>query len=338
MNQINQINHTAQAMRDTHSVSSGSKNTYHDGQPIFIAGMPRSGTTWVAKIFDSHPDTYYLHEPDISLRPHNLPEWPSPQPEDDILDATSRYLRALETTITARSTNKMPVFRKFYNTPLDATRRKFKLLFGRPVPPPVRRPHQDVRLVMKSVSNFNRLSLFAAAEPGTRFVALVRHPLDQISSMMRGLRMGRFGDTQIEFSWLLRCPWAKDIGLDETTLAEASESEKHAWLWALLTHPIGEPDAHNIKLVSYESICAHPMELFDELFYYVNLELHKNTAAAIRATSGATNDGRYFSINRVSKDEIGKWQTIMPRDEQKKLWDIVSRSNIMDKLPTLVAP
>ena len=29
-----------------------------------LIGLPRSGTTWIAKIFDSHPDVLYYHEPD----------------------------------------------------------------------------------------------------------------------------------------------------------------------------------------------------------------------------------------------------------------------------------
>src|SRR5690349_19178518 len=32
----------------------------------FILGAPRSGTTWLGKIFDSHPSVLYRHEPDIA--------------------------------------------------------------------------------------------------------------------------------------------------------------------------------------------------------------------------------------------------------------------------------
>ncbi len=35
--------------------------------PILILGAPRSGTTWLAKIIDSHPDVLYRHEPDETL-------------------------------------------------------------------------------------------------------------------------------------------------------------------------------------------------------------------------------------------------------------------------------
>ena len=35
---------------------------------VFVLGGARSGTTWLAKILDSHPDVLYRHEPDIALR------------------------------------------------------------------------------------------------------------------------------------------------------------------------------------------------------------------------------------------------------------------------------
>ena len=40
---------------------------------IVILGAPRSGTTWLAKIFDSHPQVTYLHEPDTVIRHASLP-------------------------------------------------------------------------------------------------------------------------------------------------------------------------------------------------------------------------------------------------------------------------
>jgi len=36
--------------------------------PILIFGLPHSGTTWIGKLFDSHPDTLYRHEPDSVYR------------------------------------------------------------------------------------------------------------------------------------------------------------------------------------------------------------------------------------------------------------------------------
>ena len=51
---------------------------------ILILGSPRSGTTWLAKIFDSHPDILYRHEPD---------ELTLPEPGLDPAEQVRRWLR-----------------------------------------------------------------------------------------------------------------------------------------------------------------------------------------------------------------------------------------------------
>ena len=37
------------------------------GSRVMLVGSPRSGTTWMAKIIDSHPQVLYRHEPDSTL-------------------------------------------------------------------------------------------------------------------------------------------------------------------------------------------------------------------------------------------------------------------------------
>ena len=41
-----------------------------------VFGLPRSGTTWLGKIFDSHPMTLYRHEPDSVERISGVPLLP----------------------------------------------------------------------------------------------------------------------------------------------------------------------------------------------------------------------------------------------------------------------
>jgi Sulfotransferase family len=42
----------------------GAKAAAEPGGLILVLGAPRSGTTWLGKIFDSHPDVLYRHEPE----------------------------------------------------------------------------------------------------------------------------------------------------------------------------------------------------------------------------------------------------------------------------------
>jgi hypothetical protein len=43
-----------------------------------ILGAPRSGTTWLGKIFDSHPRVLYRHEPDSVYRTVAIPSFNAP--------------------------------------------------------------------------------------------------------------------------------------------------------------------------------------------------------------------------------------------------------------------
>src|SRR4051812_19968507 len=42
----------------------GAANAPFGAGITLILGAPRSGTSWLGKIFDSHPDVVYRHEPD----------------------------------------------------------------------------------------------------------------------------------------------------------------------------------------------------------------------------------------------------------------------------------
>ena len=57
---------------------------------IFVFGMPRSGTSWLGKIFDSHPDVVFRHEPDIDFRNTSIPWYP--EETEPYLDEARAYI------------------------------------------------------------------------------------------------------------------------------------------------------------------------------------------------------------------------------------------------------
>ena len=85
---------------------------------ILILGAPRSGTSWLAKIFDSHPDVLYRHEPDTVLRTEAFPWMCGNEDIPLYRDAGEAYLRQLTEVATLKSAGSIPMFRKRHRSPL----------------------------------------------------------------------------------------------------------------------------------------------------------------------------------------------------------------------------
>src|SRR6516164_8362843 len=83
---------------------------------IFIFSSPRSGSTWLAKAFDSHPDTLYLHEPDIVDRGNDLlPHW-FDRDACGWEEGARQYLARLAQNRNLRTVGTRPFFAKRYRS------------------------------------------------------------------------------------------------------------------------------------------------------------------------------------------------------------------------------
>jgi hypothetical protein len=105
-------------MRDKSRPQSTRNTDQYGDSRVFILGEPRSGTSWLAKLFDSHPDVLYRHEPDIVHRPDSLPKLMSPSEEVACIDRAREYLNTLAATRTLKSAGPLPVFPKHHRSGL----------------------------------------------------------------------------------------------------------------------------------------------------------------------------------------------------------------------------
>src|SRR4051812_26977959 len=80
---------------------------------ILVLGAQRSGTTWLAKIIDSHPDVLYRHEPDEV----------APAPADLTSKALRPLLERWVATATVRESGGRPFFGKSWQVPQGAALR-----------------------------------------------------------------------------------------------------------------------------------------------------------------------------------------------------------------------
>ena len=84
--------------------------------PILLFGMPRSGTTWLGKIFDSHPLVLYRHEPDTWQRLADVPILADRATRPTYETRLRAFVDSLPAMRADRVCGKRPLFPKSYAT------------------------------------------------------------------------------------------------------------------------------------------------------------------------------------------------------------------------------
>ena len=310
-----------------------------------IFGLPRSGTTWLAKMFDSHPAVLYRHEPDSILRPTSLPEWPGTQNSPELLSATRAYLQAAATLKKKKSAGSKPVFPKNYLSQSAYLKRAGaiyadmfaeKVLRLKPSALPdipdfiSDQQWSDIRLVMKSISSVNRMGLFLRAVPGSKSFFILRHPLGQVASMLRGIALRKF-EGKIDLRWILRSPVASQFSLGRDAFDRMDTIESLAWQWTILTTQAAQDVAgiSDVSLVRHEDLLSSPHLGFMNLFARAGLAWNQQTNEFLDRTINpdcARYRRGYYGLTRNPETEIGKWRHELTAEQQKKVWKIASMS------------
>ncbi|TAL90691.1 MAG: hypothetical protein EPN71_12945, partial [Rhodanobacter sp.] len=214
---------------------------------ILVFGMPRSGTTWVGKLFDSHPDTLYRHEPD-SVQRLSLPLYPEVQSAPQYRADLERFVASLPQLRHPKVVGKQPLFPKSYQSTaalcayrVSVTLAKATSLVRRDFPclyrPTAAGSGERVRLVWKSIESSGRLGVCLEALPDTRAIHLMRHPCGYVASVLKGHATGRFGNQPppADSVWQLKLLLATQTGethrlvLDD--LRQLTYEEQMAWYW-----------------------------------------------------------------------------------------------------------
>jgi hypothetical protein len=304
---------------------------------IFVFGSARSGSTWLAKIFDSHPDLLYLHEPDISDRGVDLlPHWFENAPSPAIVERASQYLRRLEKIRNARTIGTDPFFRKSYRGGA-AEVTHLSLVYGAKALerlgmgqvansfhiPDLTAANQAPRLVVKSVSALGRAEAFLAAEKSMSPILLVRHPCGFVSSMLRGARRGVISRAE-RFGRLANTRSAVRLGLNRAVLIESDDVAFLAWTWM-----VSNAEAHSAvqhakgSILSYDKIAADPLQHIRALFEKLQLGWPNQTEKFIRQSQQS--EGDYYSVFRDSREASERWRNELDARAIDKIRGIVDR-------------
>ena len=313
--------------------------------PILILGAPRSGTTWLAKIIDSHPDVLYRHEPD------KLVPSPSHLTADDVPGLVARWAADRS----PRSASKLPFFRKSWQ-PVWAPGVKTVVaavvgVAGRlpaplnglsrvPIPDFATRP--PPRFAFKSISWAGGAAIFAHALPDSRTIFILRHPCGHVASMMRGHREQRFDLTEqgsnMPFNEKAALRFSGGFGIAEAAFHALPDASKYAWNWRAFNEPVyaavaSEPNVH---VVLYEALCAEPAALSRRLLNFAGLDRNRQTEAFVARSTSYRGASGYYAILRDAVASAEAWRTTMLPEDQAAVRSVVSASPLARFWPDLM--
>lgn len=321
-----------------------------DRCPVFLIGAPRSGTTWIAKIFDSSPEVLYRHEPDTVLRDDDVTGIFEPEDYARLAPRAATYMRALIAARDVKSAGSRPHFAKAYRSPagnlahaaLVGSARVAELALGTGVVqhfplPDLVRPGASPVAVVKTVSSRGRAGLFAHAWPGARFVLLLRDPVSQIGSWLDGMRSGRMPPD--DFSHCTVTPQARRYGMTREAFERLDIIEQLAWHWALMNEKAHDDlrDVPGTVVLRLRDVVADPEGQVRALFSATGIAWSAQTQNFLQVSTKAPRIERYFQVYRDSRRVLTKWPSRMPADDQRRLVQSLGGTMMMGLYPEIVA-
>jgi len=312
---------------------------------ILVLGAPRSGTTWLAKIIDSHPDVLYRHEPDMTLPS------PSPLSEADLAGLLALWVgdRSL------RTVGKQPFFakswqprwRRWVRTALTTAARvagrmprPFQALANLPIPDMAGRPAP--RVAIKSNGWGKDAAVLARTMPDSRTIFILRHPCGQVDSVMRGNRHRRFDlstpGTDMPFDEVAASSFAAEHGIGAAAFQALPDAAKYAWSWRAFNEPAyAAMSPHtNVHIVLYEALCAQPDMLVRQIMKFAGLSWSPQTEDFVARSSSHQGKAGYYTIVRDAAVAANQWRTTMPAADQDAVRSAVAGSPLARFWPDLM--
>lgn len=312
-----------------------------NGRLILLFGMPRSGTTWLGKIFDSHPETLYRHEPDSWGRLNAVPLLAEVEAAEACRDDVARFVAELPSIRAVKVSATLPVFKKRYYSGFDhylqlasvkGAKAAAKLVGEFPVPLPRPKGEAPV-MVWKSIESLGRLGVLSRLYPQASGIHILRHPCGYVASVKRGEAKRKFSDHGSAsedygvFHHLLNTNQAKRRGLTEQDLRAMQPIERLAWRWLLYNEKAMDDieQAPNCRTVRYEDVCKDPEAATRAMFEFCGLDWNQQTAAFVGASTASERES-YYSVYKDPLRAANKWRQELTEEETRLVWAVVENT------------
>ena len=246
--------------------------------PFCIHGLPRSGTSWLGEIFNSHPRVCYKFQPLFSFALKEFITGASSRQDIeqffDILERTSDpFLDQTE----ARNTLSLPMFEK---------------------QPPSHIAYKEVRY-------HNILPNLLRMHPTAHVFLIVRDPRATIHSWWKSPKEFR-GD----LGWDIEQEWRYAIRKNLNRPEEYNGFERWKEAVRLFCY-LAETQPERVTLVRYSDLLANPMEVTARLFQKVRLDFSEQTQSFLEQSRNHDGTKNRYSVfrTRLQDDE---WKGSLP--------------------------
>jgi hypothetical protein len=295
---------------------------------VLIAGLPRSGTTWVANALARTEGASLVHEPDndrihvaaMAAKAH-LGRYPVLRPGDE----AEPYRRLWAAAFGAGDAGRLDERRRRWAASLltgvdvveidrvmgEAPPRRWpwrlaaaRHLGAPPAVAPAAGPH-----VVKTVHAALALGWVLDAVAPARAMVLVRHPANVIGSW-------REMDWKLDRFWWHRAEVWQRFGPPEANPGPAMPGtylEKAAWQFALLANAlVSEAGVRRLPVIDHEELLVDPPSALASLAGQLGLRW---TDAAEDWVAASNRPGEGYELNRRVATERGRWRSrLVPED------------------------
>lgn len=314
-------------------------------QPLMIAGLARSGTTWLGKLFDAHPRVIYRHEPD---RPPLFPSLPLIAGADlatNYAPALKIFAERLPEMTRVLEAGSIPVLRKSEESPAQFQLRRAATITARAAATRlgnIRIPFGSTAgksswlredaprplLVWKSVLSVGRLGCLLAAWPRLNVILLIRNPCGVIESRQRGVAQGEISAvSQSDMNSLVNENSELVETLGQRDLLSTPQ-DYSALRWAIMNSQALEIAAANpgrCRVVRYEDLSMAPTETLQDLFAFSGIVWDPQVERFL-TYSRAKDSQRYYGLRRTP-EAVDRWRLTLSEDARKRIYRIVGETS-----------
>lgn len=299
-----------------------SRNSKRDRtRRIVVSGLPRSGTSWVAKALSFTPGFTYYREPD------NYDHVAGAQPYfDNIYLPAGKDDFGYRQHMTKALNGQVATPFTMQESPGPLLQRlspKWSRHLGNRLPVLYfRQPHHLVKLVRSNLA----LEWISEHYPNAVQVLVLRHPCGLFASWQRR-HWEPNPEKLLKDELLMRdylSPYADTISQAQTFW------QKAAALWGATYVVLERQMANhpNWLLVQHEWLCQEPVAHFHALYSVLSLTWNERVKSAIAGLNRPAKDDNPYSLNRLASREIDKWKQQLTPAEIAECRSVIEKFNL----------